>query len=256
MEKHLLKLHAWATKNKPTQQEKQTLYREVIRRAEMRKNNPPQKSLWYHKLFTPVLPLATVPVLVMVIIFTQTNTFNTTTSIYPEPNQLPDTEQHINQYQVLSAYEQVDKISKEKASLEKIIEKLPTETVASNVKDELSTIEKYIQSSQSPDPTKNPVEKIDKKSDNEKKPIITETVEKKPDTKEDSQLPITTLATEEADINEKKIDTVKKYYEKIKEYELAGNYTEALILIGEVKKIITPEKEPIVPPLKGSIKKQ
>lgn len=252
MEKHFLQLTTWIKSERLNPSEKQTLLKEIIRRARTADVITQPKS-WYKNIFSKKflpLSLATLSAVILVI-------YNTTsTSPITSPH---TTDIHDPQYQVLSAYEQADKIAKEKASLKKIIQDLPPETIQTNVAKELKNLEALMVTDSSEAITLKPDTETNLKAENTVKTTTSESVinptpaivgEKSVDTKtvtqtkenidKKSDLP---LSTSETNLSQIKI---KDYYEKIQAYEKSGNYTEALILIGEVKKLIK-EKTPDEP---------
>jgi hypothetical protein len=202
MTNYLQQLKTWIALQLPTTPEKQTLYREVVRRAHTTEIISP----WYTRVSPTWLPVTVMAFCAVLFISYNTNQ-PTTLEI------LPDQE---HDYHVLSAYEQVDKINKEKASLQKIIKSLPSETVASNVAEEVKTIEQYI------------------KTNPEIKPLTIE-----------SEITTTdTIPTIPSNTSSEKItlEIIQEHYTNIKELEAKKDYVEAFILIGETKKIIENEK--------------
>lgn len=204
MTNHLKQFKAWIALQLPTIPEKQTLYREVVRRAHTHNNEI--ISPWYTRLSTTWVPV-TVMAFCAVLFISYNN------SQIPTPESILTPE---HDYHVLSAYEQVDKINKEKASLQKIIKSLPSETVASNVAEEVKTIEQYIKTTSEINP-----------NDLNTQPVIVDTTSE----------PISDEPSEKITL-----EIIQEHYDKIKDLESKKDYAEALILIGETKKIIEDEK--------------
>lgn len=254
MEKHFLQFTQWIKTYQLDTAEKQNLFKEVVRRARTHESTIPS-SQWYRNVSIKFLPLslATLSAIILVIYnITPTSPVVTTPQIL---------DVHDPEYQVLSAYEQVDKITKEKASLKKIIQNLPPETIQANVAKELKTLETLI-TTDSPTLTTNTPSDTETltKLENTKKPIISElvttsTVLKTSETKTSQDA--TTNQDLAKTLSEKNLNTtpnvLKDYYEKIQTYEKSGNYTDALILIGEVKKLIKETNESTLPEIQKTI---
>ena len=107
MTNHLQQLKTWIALQLPTTPEKQNLYKEVVRRAHTHNNNI--VSPWYTRVTTTWLPITAMAFCAVLFV-----SYNNTQLTNPDNTPAPE-----NDYHVLSAYEQVDKINKEKASLKK-----------------------------------------------------------------------------------------------------------------------------------------
>lgn len=207
MENQFKQFSTWLMSHRVEQYEKQNLYREVVRRAHTAESTI---SPWYRKL-TPSF-LSTIAIMACMIFVVSYKQAPTATL-----SSVPETETPIQEYQVLSAYEQAKKISQEKASLTKIIKSLPKEQVASSLKTEMGLIEQYL----------NETKKVD--------PVIKE---------------IPTHSTESTIENTEgePLKNIEETYSKLQAYVAKENYTEALILIDEVKKDLKNKESLNVPP--------